>query len=51
MNNKLTSASPSMQGVHTSCRRHPAETHTLPQDVRGVREEFRQSHGAAETVD
>ena len=45
------SSSPSLQGVHASHRRHPAETHTLPQDVRRVREEFRQGHGAAETVD
>lgn len=48
--NKRTSSSPSLQGVHTSHWRHPAETHTLPQDVRRVCEEFRQGHGAAETV-
>lgn len=40
-----------LQGVHTADRRHPAETHPLPQNVRWVREELRQGHGAAEAVD
>lgn len=48
---RLLSLPPSLQVVHPSHRRHPAETHTLPQDVRRVCEEFRQSHGAAQTVD
>lgn len=39
------------QGVHTSYRRHPAETHALPQNVWRVCKELRQGHGAAEAVD